>query len=40
MRSAKPPSPSSRASHEGWVAVPKLYDDGGFTGANMDRPAL
>jgi site-specific DNA recombinase len=26
--------------HEGWVAVPKLYDDGGFTGANMDRPAL
>src|SRR5438445_1709751 len=26
--------------HEGWVTVPKLYDDGGFTGANMDRPAL
>jgi site-specific DNA recombinase len=26
--------------HEGWVVVPKLYDDGGFTGANMDRPAL
>jgi site-specific DNA recombinase len=26
--------------HEGWVAVDKLYDDGGFTGANMDRPAL
>src|SRR5580698_1857355 len=26
--------------HEGWIAVPKLYDDGGFTGANMDRPAL
>ena len=26
--------------HEGWVAVPKLYDDGGYTGANMDRPAL
>src|ERR1019366_810517 len=26
--------------HEGWLAVPKLYDDGGFTGANMDRPAL
>ncbi len=21
--------------HEGWIAVPKLYDDGGFTGANM-----
>src|SRR5450631_4437699 len=26
--------------HEGWAAVPKLYDDGGYTGANMDRPAL
>ena len=25
---------------EGWVALPDHYDDGGFTGANMDRPAL
>ena len=25
---------------EGWVALPARYDDGGFTGANMDRPAL
>ena len=25
---------------EGWIALPGLYDDGGFTGANMDRPAL
>src|SRR5580692_6689661 len=25
---------------EGWVLLPELYDDGGFTGANMDRPAL
>jgi len=26
--------------HEGWIALPELYDDGGFTGANIDRPAL
>jgi site-specific DNA recombinase len=26
--------------HEGWVCLPSRYDDGGFTGANMDRPAL
>ena len=25
---------------QGWVALPEEYDDGGFTGANMDRPAL
>jgi site-specific DNA recombinase len=25
---------------EGWIALPEWYDDGGFTGANMDRPAL
>ena len=25
---------------EGWIATPERYDDGGFTGANMDRPAL
>lgn len=26
--------------HEGWRALPQKYDDGGYTGANMDRPAL
>ncbi|MBU2540677.1 MAG: recombinase family protein [Candidatus Omnitrophica bacterium] len=26
--------------NEGWVASPEYYDDGGFTGANTDRPAL
>ena len=27
-------------SHEGWIAVADDYDDGGFSGGNMDRPAL
>jgi site-specific DNA recombinase len=26
--------------HEGWICLPKTYDDGGFSGATMDRPAL
>jgi len=25
---------------EGWVCLPDRYDDGGFSGGNMDRPAL
>jgi site-specific DNA recombinase len=25
---------------EGWVCLPAAYDDGGFSGATMDRPAL
>jgi len=26
--------------HEGWKLVPTLYDDGGYSGGNMERPAL
>ena len=26
--------------HEGWEAVPEGFDDGGYTGANTDRPAF
>ena len=25
---------------EGWEVIPTMYDDGGFTGGNMDRPGL
>ena len=27
-------------AHEGWTCAAGHYDDGGFTGGNMDRPAL
>src|ERR1039458_5728298 len=26
--------------HEGWRALPALYDDWGYSGGNLDRPAL
>jgi site-specific DNA recombinase len=26
--------------HEGWVALPVLYDDGGYSGGSIERPAL
>jgi site-specific DNA recombinase len=26
--------------HEGWTCLPDRYDDGGFSGGNMDRPDL
>ena len=26
--------------HEGWTAAPTLYDDGGFSGGTIERPAL
>ncbi len=30
----------SSMKHEGWVCLPTRYDDGGFTGGNMERPAV
>lgn len=27
-------------AHEGWTLVPDRFDDGGFSGGNMDRPGL
>ncbi|MEO5707226.1 MAG: recombinase family protein [Alteraurantiacibacter sp.] len=27
-------------AHEGWKAIPTLYDDGGYSGGSMERPAL
>jgi site-specific DNA recombinase len=27
-------------AHAGWTALPARYDDGGYTGSNLDRPAL
>src|ERR1700712_605763 len=26
--------------HEGWSLIPTAYDDGGFSGGSMERPAL
>src|ERR1700730_16259275 len=26
--------------HEGWMALPTLYDDGGYSGGSIERPAL
>src|ERR1700694_1822772 len=26
--------------HEGWMALPVLYDDGGYSGGSIERPAL
>jgi site-specific DNA recombinase len=26
--------------HEGWSVLPAVYDDGGFSGGSMERPAL
>src|SRR5260221_13481815 len=29
-----------RQAHEGWRAIPGRYDDGAFSGASLERPAL
>ena len=26
--------------HEGWTLIPTAYDDGGYSGGTLDRPAL
>jgi DNA invertase Pin-like site-specific DNA recombinase len=26
--------------HEGWATLPRLYDDGGYSGGTLQRPAL
>jgi DNA invertase Pin-like site-specific DNA recombinase len=26
--------------HEGWTVIPTAYDDGGYSGGSLERPAL
>ena len=35
-----PETPTPSLSGEGWEVLPDGYDDGGFIGANMERPAV
>src|SRR5260221_2021688 len=30
----------SAQKHEGWICLPDRYDDGGFTGGNLERPSM
>ena len=27
-------------THEGWECIPTLYNDGGYSGGNLERPAF
>jgi DNA invertase Pin-like site-specific DNA recombinase len=40
MAESEKASRRSGQRHEGWTVLPTLYDDGGFSGGTMDRPAL
>jgi len=34
------PRHNQSQNHLGWTLIPHPYDDGGFTGSNLERPAL
>jgi site-specific DNA recombinase len=36
----RPSDKSLDEAHEGWRLIPDHYDDGGLSGASLDRPAL
>ena len=40
MPSARPEAYIKSQAHEGWRLIPDRYDDGGLSGASLDRPAL
>ena len=41
MRNARPLKLTSSAKkHEGWTLLPAFYSDGGYTGANIERPGV
>src|SRR5215210_8268871 len=40
MPSGSPPRPMWSQAHEGWRCLPTQYNDGGFSGGSLNRPAL